>query len=1173
MKLSETFAKPIDRHIDGVIKADDQASLKLEADEYVLTEEVAQRLATFLEAYTNYQGANGVWISGFFGSGKSHLLKMLALLLENRAIEGQPVLDIFLEKETVRQNAFLQGDLTRAARIPARSILFNIDQKADVISKEEFDALLSVFVKVFDEACGYYGKQGYIAQFERDLDRRGEYGAFKAAYAQIAGKPWESGREVVLLEGSNIAAAYAQATGSAPESARSILDRYRQDYRVSIEDFAKQVKAYLDEQDTSFRLNFLVDEVGQYIADNVKLMTNLQTIAESLATHCRGRAWIVVTAQEEMDSVLGEMGKQQSNDFSKIQDRFKNRLKLTSADVEEVIRKRLLFKNPVGYAAIAALYDAQRNNFKTLFSLTDGAKNYRTYQDQDHFVHTYPFIPYQFPLFQAAIENLSVHNAFEGKHSSVGERSMLGVFQEVAKAIADQDVGSLATFDLMFEGIRTVLKSQIQRAILVAEDNLGDPFAVKVLKALFLVKYVKEFKTTPRNLTVLMVDRFDVDLPNLSSRVQAALDLLEQQTYIQRSGDLYEYLTDEEKDVERDIKATPVERDEVWKELAGIVFDEALRLQKIRYQQNGLDYTVARKLDDKLHSRDSELAIHVISPLHEHAGDETVLRSQSMGLDELRVILPVDERLVQDLQMHQRTEKYIRQNLSLTQQESIRRILTDKQMQNQQRRQTLTRQVRTLLGQATLVISGRELESNSHDAQTRIEQASQTLLSTVYRNLAMLRANYAQNQVRGFLMERDSLYAEGAIEEDAAQTELLHFLTLNKNSGTRSTVKSVTDRFGAKPYGWPLAAVQCLLAKLVARGKVEMRRDSNLLEQIDDQEQAITSTHGASNVILTLPETISAKQLRQLKDFYNDFFGRPPQRANDARALGQETAQELAGVREELRELRGQASQYPFLSALDRPLALLDQVAGHIYSFYFKEFAEHETRLLDLKEDVIDPIRHFMAGEHRAIYDEARRYLTDQRSNLTYVEGGDGLALQTILDDPACFRGDKMRTARSHLHSLQQRVTAVVEGVRRENIEAINQRWLRLTETGEFADLTPAQQENLKQPFSQIKAELVQQPIIAVIRDRVRQFDEREYQGILRTMTEWATPQPDPGTGNGDEGPGEVFRETVEYIPIRALSVNYQRPWLENEADVEAYVTALKAQLLAEIQAGKRVNV
>ncbi|MDX9965299.1 BREX system P-loop protein BrxC, partial [Desulfobacter postgatei] len=497
MTLKKVFHKPVDRPIEGVIKADDEASLRLEIEEYVLTKEVEKRLESFLDAYNNYQGANGVWVSGFFGSGKSHLLKMLALVLENRQIDGASTFDLFLPK--CEDNEILRGDLKRAVSIPSKSILFNIDQKADVISKTQIDALLAVFVKVFDEMCGYYGKQGHIAQFERDLDSRGLYGRFKSAYESIAGRAWENGREQALLESKNIAKAYARVTGEDEAQSLGILDKYRSQYRVSIEDFAEQVLAYIERQagqenQKGFRLNFFVDEVGQYVADNVKLMTNLQTIAESLATKCRGRAWIIVTAQEDMGKVVGEMGKQEGNDFSKIQARFANRMKLTSADVAEVIQKRLLSKTDQGAQSLSDIYHEQSNNFKTLFDFADGSQTFRNFKDRDHFIRSYPFIPYQFALFQTAIQNLSQHNAFEGKHSSVGERSMLGVFQQVAIQIGDHEIGQLATFDLMFEGIRTVLKSNIQRAIIQAENHLEAPFAIRLLKTLFLVKYVKEFK-------------------------------------------------------------------------------------------------------------------------------------------------------------------------------------------------------------------------------------------------------------------------------------------------------------------------------------------------------------------------------------------------------------------------------------------------------------------------------------------------------------------------------------------------------------------------------------------------------------------------------------------------------------------------------------------------------
>ena len=210
--LKNIFDKPVDRPIEGVIKADDEQSLQLELEEYVLTNEVAKRLESFLDAYNNYEGANGVWVSGFFGSGKSHLLKILALLLENRRIEDINALDLFLDK--CGDEEFLRADLKRAAGIPSKSILFNIDQKADVISKRQTDALLAVFVKVFDEMRGYYGKQGHIAQFERDLDSRGLYEQFKTSYETVSGRAWKEGREQALLESENIARAYAEATGS-----------------------------------------------------------------------------------------------------------------------------------------------------------------------------------------------------------------------------------------------------------------------------------------------------------------------------------------------------------------------------------------------------------------------------------------------------------------------------------------------------------------------------------------------------------------------------------------------------------------------------------------------------------------------------------------------------------------------------------------------------------------------------------------------------------------------------------------------------------------------------------------------------------------------------------------------------------------------------------------------
>ncbi|MBW7884994.1 MAG: BREX system P-loop protein BrxC, partial [Caldilineaceae bacterium] len=868
MSMSAIFAKPIDRPIEGVIKADDEAALRTEVEEYILTKEVGKRLEEFLGAYTHYTGANGVWISGFFGSGKSHLLKMLALLLENRAVDGTPVLELFLPK--CHDNELLRADLKRAAAIPSRSILFNIDQKADVISKQQIDALLAVFVKVFDEMCGYYGKQGHIAQFERDLDSRGLYTSFKQAYRALAGLEWERGREQALLEARNIAAAYAQVTGAPESDAAGILDKYRAQYRMSIEDFAEQVNAYIVRQGPDFRLNFFVDEVGQYIAGNVKLMTNLQTIAESLATRCRGRAWLVVTAQEEMSDVIGEMSQQQGNDFSKIQARFATRMKLTSADVAEVIRQRLLHKNAAGEETLTGIYYREHNNFKTLFDFADGSQSYRNYRDRDDFIHTYPFVPYQFPLFQSAIRNLSQHNAFEGKHRSVGERSMLAVFQQVAIHVAKQEIGELATFDLMFEGIRTALKSQIQSSILTAEQHLDDPLAVKVLKALFLVKYVKEFKATPRNLTVLLLPHFDTELPALHRRLEEALNLLEQQTYIQRNGDTFQYLTDEERDVEEDIKNTEIDDSAIVGELEKLVFEAVIKERKIRYDENNQDYAFSRKIDGQLMGREQEVAIHVITPFHEHAANDAVLRAQSMGRDELLVILPPSDTLVRELNMYKRTEKYVRLTSSTTQQESIRRILAEKQSQNGDRYKLLEGLMAEQIGRAALVVNGQDLEINGTDAKTRVVRGFHELLARTYPNLRMLRGvTYREEDIGRFLRPLASLFGEGAASLSEAEQEMLAAIQGNNRTGMRTTLKTLVDRFERKPYGWYLAAIQCILATLCARGKVELRQDSNVLEG-EELARALRNTRLFGDVLIEPQIDFTPAQVRRLKEFHGD---------------------------------------------------------------------------------------------------------------------------------------------------------------------------------------------------------------------------------------------------------------------------------------------------------------
>ncbi|MFO1228042.1 BREX system P-loop protein BrxC [Roseateles sp.] len=1185
MELNRIFKQPVSRSIEGVIKADDESSLYVELNEYVLTDEVAKRLEHFLDAYNDYHGANGVWVSGFFGSGKSHLLKMLALIMENRSVDGSTALDIFLPK-IPREDELLRAALKKAVAIPSKSILFNIDQKADIISKSQTDALLSVFVKVFNEMCGYFGKQGYIAHFERDLDSRNQLEAFKASYQQHANKPWERGREQALLESGNIARAYAEITGEDPALAKGILDKYRAQYSVSIEDFSEQVKAWLDKKPANFRLNFFVDEVGQYIADNTKLMTNLQTVAESLATKCQGRAWIIVTAQEDMNSVLGDMNKQQSNDFSKIQARFANRLKLTSADVAEVIQKRLLTKNDTGAALLATTYEQQFNNFKTLFEFADGGQQYTNFRDAEHFTYCYPFVPYQFPLFQAAIRGLSQHNGFEGKANSVGERSMLGVFRDVAIAIDNEPVGQLATFDRMFEGIRGALKSAIQSAINNAERHLGDEYAVRVLKALFLVKYVKEFKATLRNLSVLMLERFGDDLPAQRKRLEAALNKLEQQTYIQRNGDLYEYLTDEEKDVEEEIKGTEVESTDILKELESLLFDGVIKQRKIRHS-NGQDYAYTRKMDDRALSREHELAIHIVTPLSDNFDNTTLQRMQSMGRDELRVVLPADVRFMQDLTMYKRTEKYIRQN-SNTPQEAVKRILDAKGFQNTERLNDLQVRAKGLLGKATLIINAADVDVSSEDGQTRVLKGFEHLLQSTYPNLRMLRdVPFNEADIGKHLrMMEDGLIANDATSLTEPEQELLAFIQGNARGGVRTTVKSLIERFERKNYGWYYAAILCNLALLCARGKVEVRQDSNSLER-DALERSLRNTNAHASLVLEPQVEFSASQVRALKDFFADFFDKPAS-SNEARALARETIDALKELEIELAALHGQKAQLPFLSVLTPVLATLKDIASKNPNWFLTELTRAEDALLDTKENILDPLRRFMNSPQRAIFEQARALVAEQEDNFAYVAASEVEAVRGLLTDSKPWQGNRLQQLKPQLDALEHAIAQQLAIERDAAAHRLAELEQRLRATDEFGRIDTARQSQLTEPFAEARRALQGQKRIAMIRDQLRHFEESRFSQLLVQLEQWGKPaQPAPASAAqpaaGASAAGEP-QATATVAPkpatpepkvvlARTIRVDYAKAWLTSEAELDDYLNKQREAWLKEIQAGNRVQV
>ncbi|MET4589814.1 BREX system P-loop protein BrxC [Arthrobacter sp. 754] len=1172
MKLHDIFAKDISRTIEGVVKADDESQIGTEVSEYVLTNEASQRMESLLDAYNNYAGANGAWVSGFFGSGKSHMLKMLAHLLgdvDGQKVSRDQVVESFIQKTA--GNGILRAAIEKSRQIPAKSILFNIDQKATLQSKDQPDALLSVFVKVFNESCGFYGQLGHVARFERDLVKEGIFGSFKGVYQEISSKTWEEGRTLGILQEGNIAKAYARVTGQDETAPTQILSKYRSDYSVSIEDFANDVREWLDSQDGNYRLNFYVDEVGQFIADNTKLMLNLQTVAETLATRCNGRAWVLVTSQEDVDAVIGDRTSKQGNDFSKIQARFKNRVKLTSADVEEVIQKRLLEKTASGAIQLGGIYAAEANNFKTLFDFADGSRKYRIFQDEEHFTSSYPFITYQYTLFQDALKGLSAHNAFEGNNLAVGARSMLGVFQDVIQQLQDTPVGELATFDRMFEGIRHSLKSQLQGAIITAEDHLSQQnlFAVQVLKALFLVKYVPDFKATPRNLTILMFSRFGLNMVEFSNKVKDALNLLEQQTYIQLNGSTYEYLTSDEKDIEHEIKSTPLDSNKFGSDFAAFLTGDILKSSKVRYVSNGQDFPFGVRLDDSPYGQQKELTLHFISPEYEYADSLETLKAHSSGKDELRVVIADDGRLMADLRLYLRTEKYLKLKSSSQQSDSVRHILEVKGRQLAERRKEVVDRLRNLVAKATMVANASEIAVTSEDAAARIDLAFQDLIARTYPMLSMLgSAKFTEDQI-----QRNLKVLDGALESNAAQMvsageqEILNWVTLQNAQAAKVTVKSVDEHFVQKPYGWSTVAMQVQLAKLIGLGKVAVSRDGVKLARTEAGSD-LKNTARFPVLVLTVPVAYRSADVRALADFYKDFF-LEPQPTADPLELAAATKARLQSLQDKLTSDRDKFN-YPFMSSLSHATEALAKVCGQADDWYLTSFRTHMDELQDFKSDVIDPIESFINGQQKRIYDDAAALLRGEQSNLTQIDSELPGAIEKLLDDPTIFRGGKTPALNMQLLQLREVLEGAVNAARSDAQEAVGKAAAAITGGDHFLKATDAAQADVLKRVEGFEAGIAAEKQIVTLKGKANAFQDDVKPALFQILAQNPKERPtgSPTGRNGDPEP----KKTVRIVPFVSLELDSDIQLIETMADIEDFVDAVRRALKAEISNGTKVT-
>ncbi|WP_312072065.1 BREX system P-loop protein BrxC [Anaerotignum propionicum] len=1205
MIIKNMFSKPIDRDIKGVIKVGqgDDENVKQELEEYVVTRELQKHFADFFASYKKGIVGNtdkmGVWISGFFGSGKSHFLKILSYLLENRVVDGKTAIDYFVEDKKIKDEMVL-GDMKLAANTPADVILFNIDSKSGMAdTQNNKEAILSVFIKVFNQHLGFYGANPHLADLERTLTEEGKYEEFKSAFLSIRGKEWTDSRHQFRFIQDYVCKALVQIDYMSMEAAKNTCESFTNPYNMDISTFAKMVSDYIKKKGNNHHVIFLVDEIGQYIGEKTDLMLNLQTVAEDLGTECKGKAWIIVTSQQDIDSITKTRG----NDFSKIQGRFDTRLSLSSANVDEVIRKRILEKTETGNQTLSLLYDDKDTIIKNLIIFNDGIEK-KLYSDRANFSDVYPFIPYQFNLLGDVLTSIRTHGA-SGKHLAEGERSMLALFKESAMRVMLKNEGALVPFNMFYDALEQFLDHSHKGVIIRAYDNeylnpnkLEDCFEVNVLKTLFMIKYVKEITPNLENITSLMVSDIDDDRIALKDKVEQALKRLCRQTLVQKNGEIYIFLTDEEQEINREIETQNVESSELTGKISELIFDGLYDEKKYRYPTFNGRYTFGfnQIVDDRPYkaNQNYDISLKVLTPNFTDAQmDETTLRMMSGQSKCVIVALPDDKGFIDEIRSALKIEKYLRLN-STNVVSKYEQIKEAKRVEMRERNANARIFLEEAMKQATIYMNGDKAQIAAKDISSRINDALGKLISTVFHKLSYIDTAMNESHIRAVLKGNNnaqlSLDGQAQTPNRLALNDVLDFVSMNTQRHAKTSLKSIMERFTKAPYGFIEDDVEWLVAKLFKEGDLAffVNNDSvTLLNKSEDEVYRYLSRKEFLEKLLTEKrEKANDKQKKAVRDVMKELFNITPMSEEDDAILKSfmQYADRLKNELEKLEIHYKNEQSYPGKQVVKNGKAfMMDLLAIKYSAEFFKIVTDKQDTLLDFAEDY-EPIKAFFHGDQIEIWNRSLKLMKIYDDSKTFIVNSGIEDVVTAIK--AIMAKAKPYSEIRKIPELLERYTNLYNDMLTQMEEpittAIEEARLRVIQELEGKECRNILSTKITERFAEIKKKAETCNNVATLQNIKVEADALK----VRLLNEIAMEEAKIIAAKQPVTPIEVTSDGEKEIPqlpvpkaktqktISIKSINSESTWrIETEEDVDKYINILKEKLKQSIKEDIILNV
>ena len=1024
MKFKDLYEKGLDRKVNPAVSASDlnKETIELEIDEYVFTDEIINNLYKILNNIRNNQtSSSGIWINGYYGSGKSHFLKYIDYCLSEKwgkqalkrlrdAVAERPPMSLDVEPGEM-------DDIIRwyTEKAKVETIMFNIGTVHDANSDEN-SVFTQVFWNQFNGMRGFNDSHLALAEnLEKALADDGKYEDF-LQHVSDEGFDWK--RNIHRFSGSKLDLALKMAADVDDKLSYDVVrNRIKNnEVNVSVESFAAELKEYIDKKnDRNYRMVFLCDEISQFVDNRGGLLLQLQEVVKKCFEECNSQVWFACTAQQDLSEVIESSDiNKTSDDYGKIMGRFEVRASLQSTNPEFITQKRILEKKGDMEIMLEDLYKKNKNKLEAQFILPT---TYNSYKDAKDFADYYPFVPYQFHLITRVLDSF-VNMNYVDKQAKGGERSLINITFSIAQKTADMEVGEFISFDQFFGtafqgflqhlGLRAL--SNAREALKQIEDEKKRDFYERVVYVLFMICNLadedkQQFSATIDNVVTLLMTRIDESKSAIKSDVSECLAYLIDKAVIRRkktdSGtEIYEFYTEEESKVAQIISNTTVDSNTYSEELRNIFFPYFGNLSN-KFTYGSRSFNIGANIDGRSYlANNADVYVDFLTTANTDVPELFALSNMPNHLVFFLYPLYKENKELHSIFLEYcRVQKFSQQDALSEERQRVKRLFQERALDL--RNKEIIPLFRDMLDKCP-VIAGQSVlspvEIGKLKGKERYDKAIDKHFSLLYDQAKLIGKDYPKtnSELQNAILRPIDPALPGLPLSDPEK----RIKDVIDRAPHDITVAEIVRTFTRVPYGWSDLATIYFTNELVRRHLYTFAYNNSPIESRKDI--AANIVREATRYTIEPAKAISQKLINDFIASWKAIFNVVEVRgANDSTELYQECKENANSPMNKLRDTyRHLASTAfpgkPFVHVLNDAITLMDTWSGiRDHQKFFETIVADRDKAAKLIDgcEIINVFCH----DHKDNYDSLFAFIDENKSNFDFLSDEDHKAAATLM--------------------------------------------------------------------------------------------------------------------------------------------------------------------------------